>query len=389
MRKLIRFLRGTVIFSVVGRFPERFMNLCATRGYALWGSKKTGEGYEFHTWATLYPKLRHCAKKSKVKMRVQKRMGLPFLLGRHKKRWGVLIGAFFCVVALLLSNVFLWDISVEGLVTLEEREVLEQLENLGVYVGAVRSGVEVRSVERRLMMHFEQIGWVAVNIRGTQVDVKVQERVMPPERLDSDTPCNVVAGSSGQIVSMQVYVGQTMVAQGDAVAKGDVLVSGVVEDKNRDMHLVAARATVIARTERELEVQVPIEQTTTEYRGVLRRYSIYFGNTELPLWIGRPPQGNFKLERMETPFVILGQTLPIGIVTRQYILTEQIPITLSPMQAERDAENKMAVLAEELLGEATILSSHEEAELENGVYTMRIMYELEENIALQQEIFTE
>ncbi len=385
----IRFLRGRVRFSVKGKFPERFMNLCATRGYTLWDATRTEQGYEFSAWAGQYKKLRPCAKKAGVVLRITSKKGLPFLLGHHKKRWGAVVGGVVCVALLLLSNLFLWDISIIGLSTLQSADIMAELLELGVYQGALRDSVDVRSVERRLMMSFDEIGWVAVNIRGTQVEVRVQERVMPPQRFDSDTPCNVVALRAGQIVAMQVYVGQPMVAVGDAVAQGDVLLSGVVEDKNRDMHLVAARGSVTAHTTRELEVQVAMEQTASEYVGVMRRYSLSFWGIEIPLWIGREPQGSFKLEKMYSPLTLFGQSAPIGVVKRQYILTGEKTVTLTPSELEEQADEKIQSLEKELLSQAVVLERKEGAEVKNGIYSLKILYKLEENIALQQEIFTD
>ena len=63
-----------------------------------------------------------------------------------------------------------------------------------------------------MMMELEDLGWIAVNLRGTTADVHVQERVLPPALLDRASPCNVVAAQAGQILSMKVYVGQTMAA---------------------------------------------------------------------------------------------------------------------------------------------------------------------------------
>ena len=36
MQAIINFLRGSVLFTVTGAFPERFLNLCAQRGVGFW-----------------------------------------------------------------------------------------------------------------------------------------------------------------------------------------------------------------------------------------------------------------------------------------------------------------------------------------------------------------
>ena len=66
--------------------------------------------------------------------------------------------------------------------------------------------------------------------------------------------------------------------------------SGVVEDATHDMHLVAARADITARTNHSLKVEIPLEQTQTRLTKALRRYSLKLGSIEIPLWVGKPPK---------------------------------------------------------------------------------------------------
>ena len=44
MKKLIRYCRGTVQFTVVGPYPERFLNLCSQGGVGLWATRRVENG---------------------------------------------------------------------------------------------------------------------------------------------------------------------------------------------------------------------------------------------------------------------------------------------------------------------------------------------------------
>ena len=37
MQKIINFFRGSVLYTVTGAFPERFLNLCAPNAVPFWG----------------------------------------------------------------------------------------------------------------------------------------------------------------------------------------------------------------------------------------------------------------------------------------------------------------------------------------------------------------
>jgi len=387
MIKLVRFFRGWVKFRVTGGFPERFINLCAMRGLSLWGMRRCGESCTFYTQASVYKKLRTCARSAGVRMKALERGGLPFLLHRHRKRWGLAVGMILCVALLAAASRFLWKIEVVGNHHLEEQVILEALEELGVKPGAYTDGIDVRSVERRMMMELEDLGWVAVNLQGSTAVVQVQERVMPPTILDQQQPCNVVAARSGQIVEMRVYVGQNMAAKGDAVAEGDILVSGVVEDAAHDIHLVAARADIVARTQHTLQVELPKEQTRYELKKVLRRYSLKIGDLELPLWIGKPPKGTFRLERMYTPLNLFGRDFPLWVGKRQYLLLQEYSVKLTPQQAKQEAQTRLKALEAESFENAKILERKTDWQISKEKYCLTGTYTVEENIALQSDIF--
>ncbi|MBP0963380.1 MAG: sporulation protein YqfD, partial [Oscillospiraceae bacterium] len=178
MTGLIRYFRGWVRFRVTGGFPERFINLCALKGLPLWDGQRRGEECFFTTRAACYRRLRPCAKGAGVRLKVVERGGLPFGLHRRRKRWGLVVGAAVCVALLVASSHFLWNVRVVGNHRLEEQLVLEKLETLGVKPGVRLNGIDVQSVERRLMLELEELGWVAVNLQGSTAVVQLQERVM-------------------------------------------------------------------------------------------------------------------------------------------------------------------------------------------------------------------
>ncbi|MBQ8670884.1 MAG: sporulation protein YqfD [Oscillospiraceae bacterium] len=387
MRGMIRFFKGWVRFRITGGFPERFINLCAMRGLPLWDGVRRGECCEFSAQCRHYRRLRPCARGAGVRLRVLERHGLPFWLKKRRRRWGLAVGVVLCVGALAFSSLFLWNVRVVGNSRLETDQILQTLEKLGVKPGVRCSQIDVRSVERRMMMELSDLGWVAVNLQGSTAVVQVQERVLPPEIVDKPTPCNVVAARGGQIVKMQVYLGQSMVAVGDAVAQGDILVSGVVEDASHDMHLVAARADITARTNHTLQVEIPLEQTQTRMTKVLRRYSLKLGGIEIPLWVGKPPQGRFRLERMYRPITIMGLETPLSVGKRQYLLLEEETVTLSQKQAAARARQQLKALEQENLGGAVVLEKQEDISAEEGVYRLRANYLAEELISVQSEIF--
>jgi hypothetical protein len=58
---------------------------------------------------------------------------------------------------------------------------------------------------------------------------------------------------------MEVYDGQAMFAPGNTVSKGEVIVSGVMQDNHNIVRTVYARAKVIAQVYEQIVVEVPLD----------------------------------------------------------------------------------------------------------------------------------
>lgn len=387
MTGLIRWVRGTVRFRVKGGFPERFINLCAARGIPLWDAGRREGCCMFTTYARLYRRLRPCARSAGAVLQTVRRRGLPFWLRRRRRRWPLAVGAAVCLVLLWVSSLFLWEVRVVGNQQLEQQLILQTLSEQGVRPGVLTSSIDVRRVERHMMMELKELGWVALNLRGSTAEVQIKERVMPPVPVNRQEPCNVVAARAGQITEMRVYTGQNMVAVGDAVAEGDILVSGVVQDADRDIHLVSARADILAETARTLQVEVPLEQQKLRLEQVVRRTSLRLGSLEIPLWVGKPPQGRFRLERMYTPLCLFGRELPVAVGQRSYLMLAEERVTLSPGLAKEQALARLEHLEEQSFGQGRVLERRLAFSQQDGLLCLTADYRVEELISVQSEIF--
>lgn len=68
-----------------------------------------------------------------------------------------------------------------------------------------------------------------------------------------------MAACDGTIVEIEVYDGQPMVQKDDAVAQGMLLVSGVVDSKAWP-DPQALRARIIAETQHDIIIRIPLEE---------------------------------------------------------------------------------------------------------------------------------
>ena len=258
----LRFSRGYVCFEAVGAATERFYDMAIREGIHLWDLHRDGMTLRANVAVRDYRRLRRAARRTGTRLKIAKRHGAPFWAHRYRKRVGLVLGVLLFLGSLSVMSNFIWEIQVTGNDVIPSQEILQVLETLGVKQGAYRPGLDIRSIERNAMLQLQRLSWIAINISGSTAVVEVRERVMPPEMMpDDDVPCNVVARYTGQIRQMQIFDGQSVVKVGDTVQAGDLIVSGILQNKYGTAILKHARAKVIAEVEDTIQVTVEKNQT--------------------------------------------------------------------------------------------------------------------------------
>lgn len=251
---LSRWLGGYLLVRLTGRAPERFFNLCRSRGIELWGLRATPEGCEGYMTVAGLRQSREPIRKAQVKLRIRRRYGLPFFLYRNRKRKLFFAGVAACFAMLYGLSFFIWDIQVEGNRMYTEDTLVRYFDGLDIRCGMPKSLVDCQDLEDSLRTDFPEITWVSARVSGTRLLVKIKENEVLSSVPELETgPCDLVAEKDGIITEMIVRSGTPQVAVGDTVAAGDVLISGVVpitDDGGTVVaeHYVRADGDVIART---------------------------------------------------------------------------------------------------------------------------------------------
>ena len=246
--KLIRWLRGYVRFEVVGRFPERFMNLCMRQGRLLFDAGPDNGKFRACLYLSDYMQIRCVARKSGVKLKVKERHGLPFALKKYKLRSGLFAGmVMFMIISFVMQN-FVWTLQINGVETISETYLRSHLKKYGVFEGGFKGAIDYSGAEIKLMQEIEEIGWMSINDLGCCVQVEIEEKEEVPQITQTDVPCNIKAECDGIILSMNVKNGSTKLVPGSAVIKGQLLVSGVTEIMPEKTQFVHADAQITAQT---------------------------------------------------------------------------------------------------------------------------------------------
>ena len=131
---LFRYIRGYVSIKVEGFFPERFINLCGNKNILLWDIKKENNVYFMTLSVKDFFKLGPVVKKTKTRVAVLKKAGLPFFVPKVLARKMFLTGLIFALSFWIVSSFFVWEISVSGNYSITDDKLKSFLKEKDVYV---------------------------------------------------------------------------------------------------------------------------------------------------------------------------------------------------------------------------------------------------------------
>lgn len=382
----LRWLRGSVQFRAEYGAVERLISLCAKNGVPLWNCRRTDYVFTGYTTVFGYHKMHRLARKAGVRTRVTARQGVPFILHRYRKRVGILIGALICAAFLIVMQQFILVIDVQGCKSLEPQQMVNALQELGVARGTWKRSVNPLEVKRQLLLKVKELSWATLNLHGNTATLIIRERTMPPSKIDTGVPANVVALRDGQIKRLEVRDGIAVRREGDTVRAGELIVSGVFEDRWGSTHFVRANAQAIAHIPETITIEIPLVQQSCRLTGkVVRRSYLEAFGIKLPLFLYTRLEGNYKLEsRTQTPS-LFGFEMPFDISSENYIYYETEEYTLQEESALQIAKRKLN--AQERKNQyGKILTRSINAACESGKLVLKADYLIEEDIAKQVEI---
>lgn len=386
MQKVYKNILGYVKFSGNGVFPERFLNLCAKENILVWNPKVNVNEISGYMRINDYKRIRKIAKKSCMRIKITKRVGLPFLVNRYRHRYGIPIGAVLFFIIIWYLSGFVFNISINGNITADKKEVLSSLKNCGVYLGQRTSNIDAELTRQKFLINNPEFSWAALNIKGSYITVELAQTTEKNEKSDDKEPCNIIAKNDGKIIKIKAYEGKPAVSVGEAVTKGDLLVSGVIELTDKTTKFVHSNAEVTAQTRHSLKVFVPFdnfEELTDEK--TIKRSVLSIANIDIPLFLGEISKP-YKVKYKTKNYCFFGKELPIKKTTAYFKKISKKKITLDEQSAKQLAIEKMEKKAQKLL-KNTIKTK------ETAVFTTKIngilmkqVFICEENIAKEKKI---
>lgn len=382
--KLIGFLMGYVRFTARSGFPERFINLCRLNKIPLRNLRCTDSVITAETDRNSYKRIRPVAKKSGMKVRLDKKFGLPFIFNRHRHRLGLIAGAVLCIVTVLFLSTRIWRIEVTGNNRVSADEITAVFSQLGIYKGAASNGINASEIEAAALRDLPEISWLNINFSGCTAMIEVRETVKRPDTFKDNTPTNLIAARDGQLVIFRPFNGTAETTVGASVLKGDLLISGIEENKDLSSSFCKAQGYAVAKTVRNSEYTLPLEFTADKTIEQSKRFTLHFLFFDIPL--GKRLSSGFG----ETVSLCINEvSLPVGITkTVKNVCTEAV-CSLDENDALLLASLRFSEICLEEFRGKEIESGRITAATENGTIKIGGEFDCLENIGAESPMMIE
>ena len=215
--------------EILGKERERFFNLCAFHHITLYHIRYKEEALLVKIKASDLFLMKRIVKKTEIKLKIIEKKGLYFTLKAMKYQkifFLCLLSGFFL---LWICSFFLWNIEIKGNKYLSNVLITDFLQRQGVQYGMPLKNILVEQLEKNIRKEFYDITWISVSINGTTLMLEIKEndtiRNQKPENFQN----HLYAQEDGIVKEILVRQGTAMVKVGDAVKKGDLLISGEIE----------------------------------------------------------------------------------------------------------------------------------------------------------------
>lgn len=390
---IINHLRGQVRVRAESAFPERILNLCGARELAFWDvAWESPTAFTCRLGRRDWHTLRQAAKNLDCTLTVVGREGAPYFFSRFRRRQALLIGLLLCAAGLFLGSFFVWDFVVEGNETVPTEEILRALEKNDVHLGSFGLSLNGERIRNHVLLDIPELSWITVNVSGCRAHVQVRERIPAPERLDRQTPSNMIARRAGLVLKVRAVEGVANVQPGSAVEEEELLISGVEDTDTVGARVLAGMGSVTARTWYTLTAPMPLEVLEKQYTGAEKTLvSLVFGTRRIKFFSNSSIQGE-KYDKIISrhPLSFFGLRLPATLVVETCRFYEAVPTARDPSAAERAGERILTAHLSSLVEPyGTVSSTLCSSRQKDGVLLVTLSAECVEEIGVRVPIYTE
>ena len=389
---MLKNIRGIVSFEASGDNLYKFIN-SIREAHIVCTSQKCKDGvFTAQIYGGDVSDVSGLAESLNIEFKVTQKKGMRFKLYGHRFRFGIIIGIFIVLGFVFFMSNRVVTIEINGNVSVSKQQVLTALEAIGIYEGKFIPDIDFHSSEQKLRLSIPEISWTAIRHTGSRIVVDITEAVPSPQMVNDDIPCNIVSLKDAQITYAEVYAGTLTRKKGDGVKKGDIIISGTVDDGNGHFLKKHAMGKILGIYKEEVMFTQVFEERGQVYSDNTesRKYFDFFG-FRIPMFIRNVKCKTYDYNENTTPFKFLGFEIPLGIVHCSYQPFSTQTVTYTQEEAEEKLQQQTALYEKNFYDSKNIkvIERKIDKQIYNDRIEYKISYTLEGEIGVDWEIYVD
>lgn len=329
------------------------------------------------------PAAQRAAQRAMCDMEVISRCGFWKSFGRILRRKAFALMLLFCAGAAVIVPKFVFFYEVCGNARVEDEKILRALESLGVGFGTYGPSIHPQELKNKMLLLIPELQWLTIQQSGMRAKIVVRERPQVEKTEPRRAPMDVVAAKDGVITSVSALEGNCLCAPGQAVKRGEVLISAYT-DLEFTTRVSSALGEVYAQTLSRKTLVMPdtmLKKQLTRRTG--RRIYLLAGEKR---WIIFSNSGNVggkcdKITKKNMLTLPGGLQLPLGIEITEYQEYDTILVPRPAQAAKAVLSDQCSQSVRQDMIAGKILSQDETLMRSGGVYELTAAVRCEEMIA--------
>ena len=387
--KILEYVSGYVNIVIEGYYIEQFINICNNKQIDLWNIKEENSIKVYASVCiTDFKKLKQICKKTKCKIKIQSKKGLPFVIKKYKKRKFFFIFLLLIILTIIILSNFIWNIEIESDADIPKEEILELAQSEGLEIGKRKGAIDTKAVINKIRLERDDISWVGIEIDGTNATIKLVKADEKPEIINDDEYCNIVADKNAMILKVSAQNGTPLVKEGDIVTNGDVIVAGWMEGKYTGKQYVHAQAEIQAKVWYTTIEKVYLQETKKVETGEAKSsYSVKINNFQINLPKSLPKFQKYDtIEENKKLKLFSNFYLPFELVKYTYKEYKEEQVVHSIEEAKQIGIDRAKESLQEKIDGKEILDKQVKVRTEKDYIEVEVTYEVKENIGIKEKI---
>lgn len=363
-----------VRFTARNGSPEALLTDAAAQGLHLYGISARPGGFCGHCAAWQYQRLAALARHRRMRLRVEKRMGLCFLLRPLLRRKGLWVGLVAWGLVLVWLQGLVWAVDYGSLTTGQQARAGAVLRSCGLQPGTVVTEELLRCGEYALLESGE-FSWASLNFEKSRLAVEAAPARARPE-IAAGTLHGLRAKCKGTVLRTNLISGTMLVVPGQTVEAGQGLIGTARSERDGSLIFAPAAGTVVAQLEWETNQSIPLAETLPQLTGANKaNYRLFFAGHPAAL-SPSASDGDGLCRTRHLQLEVFGLPLPCAVEEITFYAQQQKTLYRTEAQALTLARLQGLRALHDAFPDADILARREACTVQedtlhyNAVYTV-------------------